>query len=135
VTQIPALIVSTSAGIIVSRAGAESNLGQEVISQILYQPRAIGITAIVLFGFGMIPGLPLMPFWILAALAGGLTYIIHRATKQREQEEQDAKMLADASGPVEQLESLPILDILAIEVGYGLFPWWMRIKMGSCWTA
>jgi len=122
VTQIPALIVSTSAGIIVSRAGAESNLGQEVISQILYQPRAIGITAIVLFGFGIIPGLPLMPFWILAALAGGLTYIIHRATQQREQEEQGAKILADTSGPVEQLESLPILDILAIEVGYGLIP-------------
>jgi flagellar biosynthesis protein FlhA len=122
VTQIPALIVSTSAGIIVSRAGAESNLGQEVISQILFQPRAIGITAIVLFGFGIIPGLPLIPFWILAALAGGLTYIIHRATEQREQEEQDAKMLADTSGPVEQMESLPILDTLAIEVGYGLIP-------------
>jgi flagellar biosynthesis protein FlhA len=122
VTQIPALIVSTSAGIIVSRAGAESNLGQEVISQLLLQPRAIGITAIVLFGFGIIPGLPLMPFWILAALAGGLTYIIHRATELREQEEQDAKVLADTSGPVEQLESLPILDILAIEVGYGLIP-------------
>ncbi|MCP4628772.1 MAG: flagellar biosynthesis protein FlhA [bacterium] len=122
VTQIPALIVSTSAGIIVSRAGAESNLGQEVISQLLYQPRAIGITAIVLFGFGIIPGLPLMPFWILAALAGGLTYIIHRATAQREQAAQDARLLADTSGPVKHLEALPVLDILAIEVGYGLIP-------------
>jgi flagellar biosynthesis protein FlhA len=63
-----------------------------------------------------------MPFWILAALAGGLTYIIHRATELREQAEQDAEMLADTSGPVELLESLPILDILAIEVGYGLIP-------------
>ena len=122
VTQIPALIVSTSAGIIVSRAGAESNLGQEVISQILHQPRAIGIAAIVLFGFGIIPGLPLMPFWILAALAGGLTYIVRRVTVQREQEEQDTRIPADTSGPVEHLESLPILDILAIEVGYGLIP-------------
>jgi flagellar biosynthesis protein FlhA len=122
VTQIPALIVSTSAGIIVSRAGAESNLGQEVISQILYQPRAIGITAIVLFGFGIVPGLPLLPFWILAALAGGLTYIVHRVTEQRVREEQDARIPADTSGPVEHLESLPILDVLAIEVGYGLIP-------------
>ena len=122
VTQIPALIVSTSAGIIVSRAGAESNLGQEVISQVLYQPRAIGITAIILFGFGIIPGLPLMPFWSLAALAGGLTYMIHRATRQQRQAEQDAEVMEEAPLPREHLDSLPLLDTLAIEVGYGLIP-------------
>ena len=122
VTQIPALIVSTSAGIIVSRAGAESNLGQEVTSQILYQPRAIGITAIVLFGFGIIPGLPLIPFWTLAALAGGLTYVIHRAAQLRMEAEQAAEMLEDVPAPVEHLDSLPMLDTLAIEVGYGLIP-------------
>jgi flagellar biosynthesis protein FlhA len=122
VTQIPALIVSTSAGIIVSRAGADSNLGHEVTSQILYQPRAIGITAIVLFGFGIIPGLPLMPFWILAALAGGLTYMIHRATRQQRQKEQDAAVMEEAPLAQEHLDSLPLLDTLAIEVGYGLIP-------------
>jgi len=122
VTQIPALIVSTSAGIIVSRAGAESNLGQEITSQILFQPRAIGITAIVLFGFGIIPGLPLMPFWVLASLAAGLTYLIHRATRQRIQAEQDAHLLEEVPAPVERLDALPLLDTLAIEVGYGLIP-------------
>jgi flagellar biosynthesis protein FlhA len=122
VTQIPALIVSTSAGIIVSRAGAESNLGQEITSQILYQPRAIGITAIVLFGFGIIPGLPLVPFWALAALTGGLTFIIHRATRQRIKEEQDAQLVKETAVPVEHIESLALLDTLAIEVGYGLIP-------------
>ncbi|CAB1059701.1 Flagellar biosynthesis protein FlhA [Olavius sp. associated proteobacterium Delta 1] len=122
VTQIPALIVSTSAGIIVSRAGAKSNLGQEITSQILFQPRAIGITAIVLFGFGIIPGLPLMPFWVLAALAGGLTFIIHRATQQQIREEQDAQLMEDTPIPIEPLDSLPLLDTLAIEVGYGLIP-------------
>jgi len=122
VTQIPALIVSTSAGIIVSRAGAETNLGQEVASQILYQPRAIGITAVVLFGFGIIPGLPLMPFWVLAALAGGLTYIIHRATRQQRQAERAAELMDEAPLPLESLDALPLLDTLAIEVGYGLIP-------------
>jgi flagellar biosynthesis protein FlhA len=122
VTQIPALIVSTSAGIIVSRAGAESNMGQEITSQILYQPRAIGITAIVLFGFGLIPGLPLMPFWVLAACAGGLTYIIHQSTRQRIQEEQEAELIEETPGPADHLDSLPLLDTLAIEVGYGLIP-------------
>jgi flagellar biosynthesis protein FlhA len=122
VTQIPALIVSTSAAIIVSRAGSESSLGQEITSQILLQPRAIGITAVVLFGFGIIPGLPLMPFWVLGALAGGLTFIIHRATQQQKQTEQDAQLKEETPAPIEPLDSLPLLDTLAIEVGYGLIP-------------
>ena len=122
VTQIPALIISTAAGIIVTRAGSESNLGAEIASQILYQPRAIGITAIVLFGFGIIPGLPLIPFWVLGALTGGLTLFIHRANKQRTLAEQDAEAREEKAIPVEHLDSLPLLDTLAIEVGYGLIP-------------
>ncbi len=120
VSQIPALIVSTSAGIIVSRAGAESNLGQEITSQILLQPRAIGITAIVLFGFGIIPGLPLLPFWVLAALGGGLTLIIHRVVRQRLQQEQDDHLVEEPVVAAGQVDALPLLDTLAIEVGYGL---------------
>jgi flagellar biosynthesis protein FlhA len=122
VTQIPALIVSTSAGIIVSRAGAESNLGQEITTQILFQPRAIGISAAALFGFGLIPGLPLMPFWVLAAFAGALTYAIHRAARRQKQTEQESELLAEAPAPVESVDSLPLLDMLAVEVGYGLIP-------------
>jgi flagellar biosynthesis protein FlhA len=122
VTQIPALIVSTSAGVIVSRAGAESNLGAEITSQILYQPRALGITAIVLFGFGIIPGLPLIPFWALGSMAGGLTLLIRHANRQRLIAEQEARDVEEMAAPVEHLDSLPLLDTLAIEVGYGLIP-------------
>jgi len=122
VSQIPALIVSTAAGIIVSRAGAESNLGEEITAQILLQPRAVGIAAVVLFGFGIIPGLPLVPFWVLAALAGGLTYIIHRAIRQQQLIEAEAQISEEKAAPSEAIESLPLLDILAIEVGYGLIP-------------
>ena len=122
VTQIPALIISTSAGIIVSRAGAGLNLGAEISSQILYQPRALGIAAFVLFGFGLIPGLPLIPFWILAALTGGLTLLVYRATQERERTEQEAQVGEEEIAPVEQVDSLPLLDTLAIEVGYGLIP-------------
>jgi flagellar biosynthesis protein FlhA len=122
VTQIPALIISTSAGIIVSRAGAESNLGSEIISQILYQPRAIGVTAVVLFGFGIIPGLPLIPFWVLASLVGVLALLIRRSAQQRAREEEEAQMSEEQEIPAEHLDSLPLLDTLAIEVGYGLIP-------------
>ncbi|MEJ2284420.1 MAG: flagellar biosynthesis protein FlhA [Desulfobacterales bacterium] len=122
VTQIPALIISTSAGIIVSRAGAASNLGAEITSQILYQPRAIGITAIVLFGFGIIPGLPLIPFWTLGSLAGGLTWLIYRANQQSLLAEEEARLRQEKPVAVEDVDSLPLLDTLAIEVGYGLIP-------------
>ena len=122
VTQIPALIISTSAGIIVSRAGAGSNLGAEITSQILYQPRALGITSVVLFGFGIIPGLPLIPFWVLGALIGGLTWFIYQATLEDESEDKEAGEKEEEVAPVENLDSLPLLDTLAIEVGYALIP-------------
>lgn len=122
VTQIPALIISTSAGIIVSRAGAGSNLGSEITSQILYQPRALGITSFVLFGFGIIPGLPLIPFWAMAALTGGLTWFIYRANLERESADKEAHEKEEKVVPAENLDSLPPLDTLAIEVGYGLIP-------------
>ncbi len=122
VTQIPALIISTAAGIIVSRAGAESNLGAEITSQILLQPRAIGVTAAVLFGFGIIPGLPLLPFWVLGTLAGSLAYLVHRANQQRIRTQKEAQAAEEMEVPVEHLDALPLLDTLAIEVGYGLIP-------------
>ena len=71
-------------------ATPQRNLGAEITSQILYQPRALGITAFVLLGFGIIPGLPLIPFWVSAALAGILTLLVHRATRQRENAEAEA---------------------------------------------
>ena len=67
VSQVPALIVSTAAGVIVTRAGVDLSLGEEVASQILIQPKAIAVASGVLFGFGLVPGLPTVPFLVLAA--------------------------------------------------------------------
>jgi flagellar biosynthesis protein FlhA len=63
-----------------------------------------------------------MPFWVLAALAGGLTYLIHHATRQQRQAQQAAELLEEPPQPLESLDALPLLDTLAIEVGYGLIP-------------
>ena len=79
VSQIPALIISTAAGIIVTRAGAEASLGREVSTQIFNQPRAIAVASGVLLGFGMIPGLPTLPFMTLGALSGMLAYFLFQA--------------------------------------------------------
>jgi len=122
VSQIPALIISTAAGIIVSRAGNESSLGSEITSQVFFHPRAISMVASVLFGFALIPGLPTLPFLALALLAGGLAYSLGQAKRASEQAQQEQRAIADKAPAAEPLSALPPLDLLAIEVGYGLIP-------------
>jgi len=122
VTQIPALIISTAAGIVVSRAGSNSALGTQIVSQILLQPRAIGIASVVLLGFGLVPGLPTLPFMILSAMAGTVAYLVSQSRKTDLVEEEAKKTLEAKSKPPERLTALPPLDILALEVGYGLIP-------------
>jgi flagellar biosynthesis protein FlhA len=119
VTQIPALIISTSAGIVVSRAGAEKRLGSSIASELLMQPRAIAMAAAVLFAFALVPGLPGIPFFILAILAGSVAYLLLQAEKANIEEDKHAQ--AEVK-PVENIDSLPPLDILSLEVGYGLIP-------------
>ena len=122
VSQIPALVISTAAGIIVSRAGNESSLGREITSQVFFHPRAISMVAAVLFGFAVIPGLPTVPFLVLSLLAAGLAYSLVKARRAAEQTEQQQKIRAEQAPSAETLTALPPLDVLAIEVGYGLIP-------------
>jgi len=122
VSQVPALIVSTAAGVIVTRAGADSSLGDEIASQILIQPKAIAVASGVLFGFGLVPGLPTIPFMILSAVTGGLAYTIFRSVKESARIEEESKVQEEKAIPSDQFDALPPLDTLAIEVGYGLIP-------------
>ena len=122
VTQVPALIVSTAAGVIVTRAGAESSLGEEITAQILIQPKAIAVASGVLFGFGLVPGLPAIPFMVLACLSGGLAYVVFQSIKKTARAEEEQKMREEKVIPGDQFDVLPPLDTLAIEVGYGLIP-------------
>ncbi|MGD9975987.1 MAG: flagellar biosynthesis protein FlhA, partial [Desulfatirhabdiaceae bacterium] len=122
VSQIPALVISTAAGIIVSRAGSESSLGEDISSQILVQPRAIGITSVVLFGFALIPGLPTLPFLTLAALSGGLAWVIKKSHPAGTADQISAQSQTPLTKPAETSPVLAPLDTLALEVGYGLIP-------------
>jgi flagellar biosynthesis protein FlhA len=122
VSQIPALIISTAAGIIVSRAGNESSLGSEIASQVFFHPRAISMVAFVLFGFALVPGLPTAPFLALSLMAASLAHSLVQAKRKTELAEQEQQALDDKSAPAETLTALPPLDMLAIEVGYGLIP-------------
>jgi len=122
VSQVPALIISTAAGVIVTRAGADSSLGDEITSQILVQPKAIAVASGVLFGFGLVPGLPTIPFMILSIVTGGLAYTIFRSGKESARIEEELKVQEEKAIPTDQFDALPPLDTLAIEVGYGLIP-------------
>lgn len=118
--QIPALIISTAAGIVVSRAGSDDSLAKGLVSQMLAQPRAIAIAAGVLFVLGLFPGLPTVPFMILSIVVGTTAYMVvqkHRANVRKAEEMKTVKAKVK---PQEGLDVLPPLDILALEVGYGL---------------
>ncbi len=123
VSQIPALIISTAAGIIVTRAGAEASLGREVSTQIFNQPRAIAVASGVLMGFGLIPGLPTLPFMTLGALSGMLAYFLFQAGNSADGQSGDAAAPDTLKAlPSAQVQPLPPLDILSLEIGYGLIP-------------
>jgi flagellar biosynthesis protein FlhA len=125
VSQIPALIISTSAGIIVSRAGAEKSLGLEIGSQLLVQPRAFVVASVILFGFGLVPGLPTIPFWVLSATAGFVAYLVFQTQRAKVEEMRDMALQEKKQAeekPPETFKPLPPIDVLALEVGYGLIP-------------
>lgn len=123
VTQMPALIVSTAAGIVVSRAGSEMRLGRAIASQIFAQPRAIAVASSVLFGLALIPGLPSVPFFIMAIIGGCLSYFLIQSEKGKESDlPHDEKAKDGISKPQEIIDALPPIDILSLEVGYGLIP-------------
>ncbi len=134
VSQIPALITSTAAGILITRATAKNSLGHELGRQLLFYPRALTILAAMLGVMALVPGLPTLPFLTLAVITGLLSYSMHRhglpegmaATPGAHGKADAAKpAAAGATTPGEaratdKLENLLTLDTLQIELGYGL---------------
>jgi flagellar biosynthesis protein FlhA len=117
VSQIPALLISTAAGIVVSRAGRESDLGGDITRQILVNPKALFTASAILLAIGLVPGLPHVSFILISAGAGGLAYVLSKSPRQESVEEPKA--------PVDEeprIESFLELDPLALEIGYGLIP-------------
>jgi flagellar biosynthesis protein FlhA len=119
VTQVPALIVSTAAGIVVTRAAADSELAVAVGSQFAGHRRAVAITAGVLLILGLVPGLPKLPFLLMAAVTGSLAYGGLRDGPKPPGLEVPA---AGAPPGPERVEKLLALDPLELEVGYSLIP-------------
>ncbi|MES9870438.1 MAG: flagellar biosynthesis protein FlhA [Sedimenticola sp.] len=123
VAQIPSLLLSTSAAIIVTRVASDQDMGGQVITQLLSSPKALAVAAGVLFVMGSIPGMPNVAFLSLAVMAAGGAWYIY----QRQQRE----LVAEVPEPVpetppEQKEltwdDVQPVDIIGLEVGYRLIP-------------
>jgi len=119
--QIPALITSTAAGIVVSRAATEANLGQDILQQLFKNPKTLATAGGVLLLLGLIPGLPHLPFITIALVSGAVAYLMvskekkDKAVTPPPMEEKPLSMEA-------QLESLLRVDPISLEIGYNLIP-------------
>ncbi len=121
VSQIPALMISTGAGILVSRAASSENLGSEITSQLFSNPRVLGVTGAVMFMFAFIPGLPKVPFFMISVFLFAATYlsIFHEKEKQKVEEATAAAGVVPAE---EKVEDYLHVDPMELEIGYGLIP-------------
>jgi flagellar biosynthesis protein FlhA len=119
VTQVPALIVSTAAGMLVTRTTASGELGEEMKKQLFTQPKAIALASIVLFTFALIPGMPKVAFIIVASLMSFLAYNLFQSGEKSVETQEETTPAAAAEAPADLL--IP-LDPLCLEVGYGLIP-------------
>ncbi|QYZ65069.1 MAG: flagellar biosynthesis protein FlhA [Gammaproteobacteria bacterium (ex Lamellibrachia satsuma)] len=124
VAQIPSLLLSTSAAIIVTRVASTQDVGGQIISQLFSTPKALGIAAAVLLLMGVIPGMPNFAFLTLAAAAGAGAWMIWQRQQQPVEEEVAAPLPEEQ--PPEQRElswdDVQPVDLIGMEVGYRLIP-------------
>jgi flagellar biosynthesis protein FlhA len=123
VTQVPALLIATGTGLIVTRAASDANLGEDVTRQLLTNPRALAIVAGLLMGFGLVPGLPKGPFFIIAAAMGGLALVLRRGAKAADGEAAATQAKPEgAVGELAEVADLLRIDPIELEIGYALVP-------------
>ncbi len=125
VSQIPALIVSTAAGLLVSKAGVDGAADKALVSQLSGYPKALGMASFVMGGMALLPGIPMLPFLALSGVAGGLAWRAANTKKAKAEEElaiQQAETEAEAAPVEEPISETLQMDELRIELGYGLVP-------------
>jgi len=124
VAQIPSLLLSIGAAIMVTRQNTDEDMGQQVIFQLFDNPKALTITAGILFVMGIVPGMPHFAFLFLALLASGAAYWLHRKRKTKA-ENKNLPAKSDVETPTQRelsWDDVQPVDVIGLEVGYRLIP-------------
>lgn len=141
VAQIPALVLSTATGILVTRSAGEGNLGQDITQSLIQHYRPLWIGSVLLFSLALVPGFPKLPFLVLGVFLGAQGYWVYQESKKKEKKahkpQGDAKKSVPAApqggaaqpgggkgagGGADNVMKLLTVDPLEIEVGYALIP-------------
>ncbi len=124
VSQIPALVVSVSAGLLVSKAGVEGSAEKELFAQIGKYPSALVMSSVLMFILAVVPAIPFFPFMILSAVTGIMAYYSFQRQADEEVFEAEQEQQQEAAAPVaeEPISKALAMDIIRLELGYGLLP-------------
>lgn len=122
VAQIPSLIISTAAGVVVSRVASEHDIGGQLVNQLFTKPKVLFITAGIIGGMGVIPGMPHLAFILLAAILGGGAYVITQQARKEIEEPKPVVVMEAAEMEEATWQDIVPVDTLGLEVGYRLIP-------------
>ncbi len=124
-SQIPALMLSTSAGIVVTKSSSKEELGRVLFKEFSKEPRVFLFSSALLVFMGLIPGFPKLPFFFMAGLLGGLYYALSRALKEEELKKLEDLLKEQKKPPTEKREEEVTTqpETIALEIGYGLIPY------------
>lgn len=123
VSQVPALLISTASGILVTRSASKSNFGREIATQLFSIPKVIAMTAIILLILGIVPALPNIPFLLLAIISGGIAYFLFEEEKQTKEQNiiiRKKMETTEARNEPDDVMKYIKTETLEIEIGYGL---------------
>jgi len=122
VSQIPALLISTATGVIVTRSASDSNLGANITGQLLSSYRALGLGGAIVVLFGIAPGLPTVPFMVIGLALMGMAFILWRQQREGPPEPEALEPAGPQPTPEEDLSQLLQVDPMELEIGYSLIP-------------
>jgi flagellar biosynthesis protein FlhA len=125
VSQIPALLISTASGILVTRSGSSENFGTVLTKQLTAFPIALAIASFLMFALAIVPGMPKMPFLILGVATGACAYFVHKDEVKKEEDEivkEVEESQQEERKEPENVMNLIAVEALEVEIGYGLIP-------------
>jgi len=122
VSQIPALLVSMAAGMLVTKASSTGRVDRALFAQLGTYPKALGLSSFLLATLALLPGIPILPFLSLSGLAGAAAYFISQRAKREAQVAQAEVVAAKPAAADEPIATALHMDLIRLELGYGLLP-------------